>query len=117
MYILCIYYGCICETFVYCILFIYTKLTLDFNCDCSLLHTSEIRFKVTLAMAPAQRPRGMLGFWATLITSLGNTDEMPVCLCKQPIVNILLVMLESWLVFWCKLLDLYLQGRELTLLE
>ena len=46
---------------------------------CSLLHTSEVRFKVTLAMAPAQRPRGILGFWSTLITSLGNTDEMPVC--------------------------------------
>ena len=48
-----------------------------------LLHTTEIRLKVTLAMAPAQRPRGMLGFWGTLITSLGNTHEMPVCACKR----------------------------------
>lgn len=51
-------------------------LMLSFNAR--LLHTSEIRFKVSLAMAPAQRPRGILGFWSTLITSLGNTDEMPV---------------------------------------
>jgi hypothetical protein len=76
-----------------------TKPTLDVNCVCSLLHTSEIRFKVTLAMAPAQRPRGILGFWATLITSLGNTDEMPVRACKQPFVDILLVVLGISLAF------------------
>ncbi|KAG0568137.1 hypothetical protein KC19_7G189300 [Ceratodon purpureus] len=55
-----------------------TAVAIDPIIRIGLLQTSEIRFKVTLAMAPAQRPRGMLGFWATLITSLGNTDEMPI---------------------------------------
>ncbi|XP_024384462.1 uncharacterized protein [Physcomitrium patens] len=55
-----------------------TAVAIDPIIKIGLLHTSEIRFKVTLTMAPAQRPRGMLGFWATLITSLGNTDEMPI---------------------------------------
>lgn len=67
---------------------------------CSLLHTSEIRFKVTLAMAPAQRPRGMLGFWATLITSLGNTDEMPVCAHILSFAFCLLSWSYALLLFW-----------------
>lgn len=43
-----------------------------------LLNTSEIRFKVSLAMSPTQRPRGALGFWASLMTALGNTDDLQV---------------------------------------
>ncbi|KAK1259991.1 hypothetical protein QJS04_geneDACA015489 [Acorus gramineus] len=43
-----------------------------------LLNISEIRFKVSMAMSPAQRPRGVLGFWSSLMTSLGNTEHMPV---------------------------------------
>ncbi|KAL2613699.1 hypothetical protein R1flu_025391 [Riccia fluitans] len=55
-----------------------TDVAIDPNIRIGLLHTTEIRFKVTLAMSPTQRPRGMLGFWSTLMTSLGNTDEMPI---------------------------------------
>ncbi|KAG0559465.1 hypothetical protein KC19_10G107200 [Ceratodon purpureus] len=55
-----------------------TAVAIDPIIRVGLLHTTEIRLKVTLAMAPAQRPRGMLGFWGTLITSLGNTHEMPI---------------------------------------
>ena len=43
-----------------------------------LLHTSEICFKVSLAMSPSQRPQGALGFWASLMTALGNTDDLQV---------------------------------------
>lgn len=45
---------------------------------CRLLNISEIRFKVSLAMSPTQRPRGALGFWASLMTALGNTDDLQV---------------------------------------
>lgn len=31
-----------------------------------------------MAMSPSQRPRGVLGFWASLMTALGNTENMPV---------------------------------------
>ncbi|XP_024542530.1 uncharacterized protein LOC9648284 isoform X1 [Selaginella moellendorffii] len=55
-----------------------TAVALDPIISIGLLNTSEIRFKVTLAMSPTQRPRGVLGFWSTLLTSLGNTDDMPV---------------------------------------
>ncbi|KAL3679175.1 hypothetical protein R1sor_022131 [Riccia sorocarpa] len=55
-----------------------TDVAIDPIIKIGLLHTTEIRFKVTLAMSPTQRPRGMLGFWSTLMTSLGNTDEMPI---------------------------------------
>ncbi|CAM6102066.1 unnamed protein product [Calypogeia fissa] len=55
-----------------------TDVAMDPIIRIGLLHTTEVRFKVTLAMSPTQRPRGMLGFWSTLMTSLGNTDEMPI---------------------------------------
>ena len=38
-----------------------------------------------MAMSPTQRPVGVLGFWASLMTALGNTENMPVsnpCLFK-----------------------------------
>ena len=43
-----------------------------------VLNISEVRFKVSMAMSPSQRPRGVLGFWASLMTALGNTENMPV---------------------------------------
>ncbi|CAA6659805.1 unnamed protein product [Spirodela intermedia] len=43
-----------------------------------LLNISEVRFRVSMAMSPAQRPRGVLGFWSSLMTALGNTEHMPV---------------------------------------
>lgn len=45
---------------------------------CRVLNISEVRFKVSMAMSPSQRPRGVLGFWASLMTALGNTENMPV---------------------------------------
>lgn len=45
-----------------------------------LLNVSEIRFKISLAMSPSQRPRGVLGFWSSLMTALGNTENMTVSL-------------------------------------
>ncbi|XP_062088676.1 intermembrane lipid transfer protein vps1301-like [Humulus lupulus] len=43
-----------------------------------VLNISEVRFKVSMAMSPSQRPRGVLGFWASLMTALGNIENMPV---------------------------------------
>lgn len=31
-----------------------------------------------MAMSPSQRPRGVLGFWSSLMTALGNMENMPV---------------------------------------
>jgi vacuolar protein sorting-associated protein 13A/C len=31
-----------------------------------------------MAMSPTQRPRGVLGFWSSLMTALGNMEHMPV---------------------------------------
>ncbi|XP_044485071.1 uncharacterized protein LOC123210663 isoform X2 [Mangifera indica] len=42
------------------------------------LNISEIRFKVSMTMSPSQRPRGVLGFWSSLMTALGNTENMTV---------------------------------------
>ncbi|KAI3743657.1 hypothetical protein L1987_61368 [Smallanthus sonchifolius] len=39
---------------------------------------AEFRFKFSMAMSPTQRPVGVLGFWASLMTALGNTENMPV---------------------------------------
>lgn len=43
-----------------------------------LLNISEVRFRVSMAMSPTQRPRGVLGFWSSLMTALGNMEHMPV---------------------------------------
>lgn len=48
--------------------------------DDRVLSISEIRFRVSMAMSPTQRPRGVLGFWSSLMTALGNTENMPVSL-------------------------------------
>ncbi|KAI7993232.1 putative vacuolar protein sorting-associated protein 13A [Camellia lanceoleosa] len=43
-----------------------------------VLNISEVRFKVSMTMSPTQRPVGVLGFWSSLMTALGNTENMPV---------------------------------------
>lgn len=43
-----------------------------------MLDLSEVRFKISMTMSPGQRPRGVLGFWSSLMTALGNTENMPV---------------------------------------
>ncbi|XP_059076567.1 uncharacterized protein LOC131042467 isoform X2 [Cryptomeria japonica] len=55
-----------------------TDVAVDPIIRIGLLNMPEIRFKVSLAMSPTQRPRGVLGFWASLMTALGNTENMPV---------------------------------------
>lgn len=56
----------------------YIKAFVSWNC--SVLNISEIRIKVSMGMSPTQRPRGVLGFWSSLMTALGNTENMPVSL-------------------------------------
>ncbi|CAL9040995.1 unnamed protein product [Musa banksii] len=55
-----------------------TAVSVDPIIKIGLLNISEIRFKVSMAMSPAQRPRGVLGFWSSLMTALGNMEHMPV---------------------------------------
>ncbi|XP_077211040.1 calcium-dependent lipid-binding family protein isoform X2 [Tasmannia lanceolata] len=55
-----------------------TAVSVDPIIQIGLLNISEIRFKVSLSMSPTQRPRGVLGFWLSLMTALGNTEHMPV---------------------------------------
>ncbi|CAN1281796.1 Intermembrane lipid transfer protein vps13A [Linum perenne] len=55
-----------------------TAVSVDPIIEIGVLNVSEIRFKVSMAMSPSQRPRGVLGFWSSLMTSLGNTENMPI---------------------------------------
>lgn len=55
-----------------------TAVSVDPIIQIGLLNISEIRFKLSLAMSPNQRPRGVLGFWLSLMTALGNTEHMAV---------------------------------------
>ncbi|KAK4405432.1 putative vacuolar protein sorting-associated protein 13A [Sesamum angolense] len=55
-----------------------TSVSVDPIIQIGVLSISEVRFKVTMAMSPTQRPVGVLGFWASLMTALGNTENMPV---------------------------------------
>ncbi|KAL3812236.1 hypothetical protein ACJIZ3_013504 [Penstemon smallii] len=55
-----------------------TSVSVDPIIQIGVLNISEVRFKVTMAMSPTQRPVGVLGFWASLMTALGNTENMPV---------------------------------------
>ncbi|KAL5700718.1 hypothetical protein ACHQM5_026131 [Ranunculus cassubicifolius] len=55
-----------------------TAVSVDPIIQIGVLNISEIRLKVTMVMSPTQRPRGVLGFWSSLMTALGNTENMPV---------------------------------------
>ncbi|XP_019431159.1 PREDICTED: uncharacterized protein LOC109338390 isoform X1 [Lupinus angustifolius] len=55
-----------------------TAASVDPIIQIGVLNMSEVRFRVSMAMSPSQRPRGVLGFWASLMTALGNTENMPV---------------------------------------
>ncbi|ESR32528.1 hypothetical protein CICLE_v10004114mg [Citrus x clementina] len=55
-----------------------TAVSVDPFIEIGVLNISEIRFKVSMAMSPSQRPRGVLGFWSSLMTALGNTENMSV---------------------------------------
>ncbi|KAL7618287.1 hypothetical protein Lser_V15G01600 [Lactuca serriola] len=55
-----------------------TAVKVDPIVDIGVLNISEFRFKFSMAMSPTQRPVGVLGFWASLMTALGNTENMPI---------------------------------------
>jgi hypothetical protein len=45
---------------------------------------SEVRLKLTLETAPEQRPRGTLGIWSPVVTTIGNISKMPVRFLNLP---------------------------------
>ncbi|XP_057809782.1 uncharacterized protein LOC131024279 [Salvia miltiorrhiza] len=55
-----------------------SSVSVDPIIQIGVLNMSEVRFKVTMVMSPTQRPAGVLGFWASLMTALGNTESMLV---------------------------------------
>lgn len=44
----------------------------------SLIDVSEIRLKVSLETAPAQRPHGVLGVWSPILSAVGNAFKIQV---------------------------------------
>ncbi|XP_017974971.1 PREDICTED: uncharacterized protein LOC18603726 [Theobroma cacao] len=55
-----------------------TAVSVDPIIQIGVLNISEVRLKVSMAMSPSQRPRGVLGFWSSLMTALGNTENLSV---------------------------------------
>jgi vacuolar protein sorting-associated protein 13A/C len=49
-----------------------------------LIDVSEVRLKLTLETAPEQRPRGTLGIWSPVVTTIGNISKMPVRFLNLP---------------------------------
>ncbi|XP_056694057.1 uncharacterized protein [Spinacia oleracea] len=41
-----------------------------------------------MVMSPTQRPKGVLGFWASLMTALGNMENMPVRIHQRFVENV-----------------------------
>eukprot|EP00850_Spirogloea_muscicola_P005223 SM000023S07679 [mRNA] locus=s23:814661:836470:+ [translate_table: standard] len=64
-----------------------TAVAVDPHVRIGLLNLSEGLLKVTSSVAPSQRPRDVLGVYSTLITSLGNTDEMPIRITQRTVEN------------------------------
>ncbi|WOH07393.1 hypothetical protein DCAR_0726823 [Daucus carota subsp. sativus] len=60
-----------------------TAVSVDPIFQIGVFNVSEVRFKVSMAMSPTQRPVGVLGFWASLMTALGNTENMPIRLNQR----------------------------------
>ncbi|XP_022721975.1 uncharacterized protein LOC111279261 isoform X3 [Durio zibethinus] len=55
-----------------------TAVSVDPIIQIGVLNISEVQLKVSMAMSPSQRPRGVLGFWSSIMTALGNTENMTV---------------------------------------
>ncbi|CAH9120434.1 unnamed protein product [Cuscuta epithymum] len=55
-----------------------TSVSVDPIIQIGAFNISEIRIKVSMVMSPSQRPVGVLGFWSSLMTALGNTENMPI---------------------------------------
>ncbi|PRQ39555.1 putative vacuolar protein sorting-associated protein [Rosa chinensis] len=65
-----------------------TAVSVDPIVEIGVLNISEVRFKMSMAMSPSQRPRGVLGFWASLMTALGNTENMAVRINQRFLENV-----------------------------
>ncbi|CAI6011354.1 unnamed protein product [Closterium sp. NIES-65] len=65
-----------------------------------LLNISEGRLKLTMAMSPLHRPRYMMGFWTSVLTSMGNTDEMPIRLSPRVREGVVLRRSQVWAEAW-----------------
>ncbi|KAK2995313.1 hypothetical protein RJ640_023827 [Escallonia rubra] len=48
----------------------------------SLIDVSEVRLKLSLETAPAQRPHGVLGVWSPILSAVGNAFKIQVHLRK-----------------------------------
>lgn len=44
----------------------------------SLVEISEVKLKVVLEPAPAQRPHGVLGIWSPILSAVGNAFKIQV---------------------------------------
>uniref|UniRef100_A0A175YPS3 Uncharacterized protein n=1 Tax=Daucus carota subsp. sativus TaxID=79200 RepID=A0A175YPS3_DAUCS len=65
-----------------------TAVSVDPIIQIGFFNFSELRLKVSMAMSPTQRPVGVLGFWASLMTALGNTENMPIRINQRFLENI-----------------------------
>ncbi|CAN4121397.1 unnamed protein product [Withania somnifera] len=65
-----------------------TSVSVDPIIQIGVLNISEVRLKVSMIMSPTQRPVGVLGFWASLMTALGNTENMTVRINQRFLENI-----------------------------
>ncbi|GAB2216278.1 hypothetical protein Droror1_Dr00024048 [Drosera rotundifolia] len=65
-----------------------TAVAIDPIIEIRVLNISEVRLKVSMAMSPTQRPKGVLGFWSSLMTALGNMENMPVRLHHRFVENV-----------------------------
>lgn len=46
----------------------------------SLIDVSEVRLKISLETAPAERPHGVLGVWSPILSAIGNAFKIQVSL-------------------------------------
>ncbi|XP_024982723.1 uncharacterized protein LOC112519038 isoform X5 [Cynara cardunculus var. scolymus] len=65
-----------------------TAVSVDPIVEIGVLNISEFRFKFSMAMSPTQRPVGVLGFWSSLMTALGNTENMPIRVNQRFLENV-----------------------------
>ncbi|KAK1380403.1 Calcium-dependent lipid-binding family protein [Heracleum sosnowskyi] len=65
-----------------------TAVSVDPIIQIGAFNFSELRLKVSMSMSPTQRPVGVLGFWASLMTALGNTENMPIRINERFLENI-----------------------------
>ncbi|GMH18990.1 hypothetical protein Nepgr_020831 [Nepenthes gracilis] len=65
-----------------------TAVSIDPIIQIGVLDTSEVRLRVSMTMSPTQRPKGVLGFWSSLMTALGNIENMPVRIHQRFVENV-----------------------------